>query len=359
MTAATALVTANTPSAELAEEAVAEALAKAGLTQARAILLFLTPEFSRQAQAAITAAARRAQCLQVAGSIANGVLTEQGWTLDRPAAAALVLGGGCTLTPREHADTPLLGLASATPSADWLAVAPRFGALFDNSFSGNATASSLWQQGRLSATPHGSLHLSCSEIDIGISTGLKPLGEAQRIGKSAGFELEMLSHQPAARSLLRVLPPEMREAPERHLHHFSALLFDAPPQAGDAGRAVAIIDITSSDAVTLGERIQPDQYLAWAIRQPLAAEADMRDSVSRLAVTQPSFALMFSCIGRGPFFYGGEDRDLMILRERFPGLPILGAYGSGQLAPRISAGKNATQTLHNAVVTALIGQHAD
>ena len=73
----------------------------------------------------------------------------------------------------------------------------------------------------------------------------------------------------------------------------------------------------------------------------------MRDTVAGLAVTTPAFALMFSCIGRGPFFYGGEDRDLLALRERFPDLPILGVYGSGQLAP--------TQQLHNAVVTALIG----
>ena len=359
MTTATALVTANTPCAELAEEAVAEALNKAGLTQAQAILLFLTPEFSRHAQTAVTAAARRGRCLQVAGGIANGVLTEQGWTLDRPAAAALVLGDGCTLTPCEQAETPMLSLASAMPSITWLAAAPRFGALFDNSFSANATASSLWQQGRLSAVPHCSLQLSSSKIDIGISTGLKPLGEAQRIGKSAGFELEILGDQPAARSLVRALPAEMRAAPRRHVHHLSALLFDAPPQAGVTGLTVAIIDITHSDAVTLGERIQPGQYLTWAIRQPLATEADMRDSVSRLAVTQPSFALMFSCIGRGPFFYGGEDRDLMILHERFPDLPILGAYGNGQLAPCVSAGKNSTQTLHNAVVTALIGQRTD
>ena len=81
----------------------------------------------------------------------------------------------------------------------------------------------------------------------------------------------------------------------------------------------------------------------------------MRDTVAGLTVAKPEFALMFSCIGRGPFFYGGEDRDLLALRERFPGLPILGTYGSGQLAPFLSTGKRATQQLHNTVVTALIG----
>ena len=81
MSAATALVTANAPDAQLAEEAVAQALATAGLTQASAVLLFLTPGFSRHAQAAATAAARRARCLQVAGGIAPGILTQDGWAV--------------------------------------------------------------------------------------------------------------------------------------------------------------------------------------------------------------------------------------------------------------------------------------
>ena len=347
MNAATALVTANTPDPQLAGEAVATALAKAGLTQASAVLLFLTPEFSRHAQAAVTAAARRAQCMQVAGGMAAGVLSEIGWALDRPAAAALVLGNRFTLTPCEHAETPLLSFAGASPTADWLGAAPRFGALFGNGFSGNAdaTTASLWQNSRLNAAPYSSLKLSGAEIDIGVSTGLKMLGAAQRIEHCTGFEITTLGNQPAARSLARALPPEMRETPARHLHHLSALIFDTSPSPGQTGRAVAIID--AAQAVTVAEHVRPGQYLAWAIRQPLAAEASMRDTVAGLAVTTPAFALMFSCIGRGPFFYGGEDRDLLALRERFPDLPILGVYGSGQLAP--------TQQLHNAVVTALIG----
>ena len=113
MTLATALVSANAAHARLAEEAVAAALDKAGLARANAVLLFLTPEFARCAQAAVTAAAHAAQCLQVAGGIAPGVLTEQGWVLDRPAAAALVFGDPFSLAPCAHADAPLLGLADA------------------------------------------------------------------------------------------------------------------------------------------------------------------------------------------------------------------------------------------------------
>jgi len=60
---------------------------------------------------------------------------------------------------------------------------------------------------------------------------------------------------------------------------------------------------------------------------------------------------MFSCIGRGPYFYGGEDRDLQALTSRFPGLPVLGLYGSNQIAPL-----NGGRLLHNGVVTALFSE---
>ena len=357
MPTATALVTANTPDPQLAEEAVATALVASGITHASAVLLFLTPEFARHAQAAVMAAARRAQCMQVAGGIAAGVFTESGWALDRPTAAALVLDDGFSLKPCGHANSPLLSLASTLPPSDWFTATPRFGSVFGDRFSANAAPEtpSLWQQGRLSIAPYFSLQLTGAEMDIGLSTGLKLLGKPQRIEQCNGFEVEMLGNQAATRHLIRALPSEVREAPAQHLHHLSAVLFDTAPGPGQTGRAVAVIDVANTQTVTIAERVRRGQYLAWAIRQPLAAEAEMRDTVAGLTVAKPDFALMFSCIGRGPFFYGGDDRDLQALRERFPGLPILGAYGNWQLAPFLSAGKRATQQLQNTVVTALIG----
>ena len=72
MPLATALVTANDPHPQLAEEAVRQAQARAGLTQATGVLLFLTPEFSRHAQPAVTAAARAALLCPNADIAARG-----------------------------------------------------------------------------------------------------------------------------------------------------------------------------------------------------------------------------------------------------------------------------------------------
>ena len=91
--------------------------------------------------------------------------------------------------------------------------------------------------------------------------------------------------------------------------------------------------------------------------QPLAAEQDMRQSLAAAVDPEkmPDFALMFSCLGRGPYFHDGDDREVDCLRERFPGLPLIGCYGTGQIAPSPAGGN---RLLQNAVVTALISTSA-
>src|SRR3970040_478621 len=83
---------------EHAEKAVKQALAKAGLELANAILLFLTPEYAANPEPALRAAARAGGCMQVVGCTGAGILTEDEWVLDSPGAAAMVLGGNVHLS---------------------------------------------------------------------------------------------------------------------------------------------------------------------------------------------------------------------------------------------------------------------
>ena len=123
-------------------------------------------------------------------------------------------------------------------------------------------------------------------------------------------------------------------------------------------RAIAIISINFDGSLTLAGRVAEGERLAWALRHPQTTAADMRRTVEALAEKQgtaprpPCGALIFSCIGRSPFFYGGEDCDLRAFTERFPGVPLIGMYGTGQIAPSNIASGNTE--FHNAVVTALI-----
>ena len=47
--------------------------------------------------------------------------------------------------------------------------------------------------------------------------------------------------------------------------------------------------------------------------------------------SKPDFGLLFSCIGRGPF-YDGIDHDLNIITQQLPNMPLLGFYGNGEIA---------------------------
>jgi small ligand-binding sensory domain FIST len=92
----------------------------------------------------------------------------------------------------------------------------------------------------------------------------------------------------------------------------------------------------------------------WAVRQPLAAERDMRLTIERLQQeldAPPDFGLLFPCMGRGPYFYGGVDRDLDLVKQHFPGMPLIGFYGNGEIGPL----DGTSQLLQYAAVLGLFG----
>lgn len=355
MTVATALVSGNDPLPQLAADAVSQALEKLrtkGVGHANSVLLYLTQDFSRQVQPALLAASRAAACTQVAGTVAAGLFTEAGWVLDRPAAAAMVFGGPFGLRPGRPGQEPLLSLASsASLPPEWAPLDnQRFGAVHLDTLA--SQPGPVWQQGRPTPDHRLSLALEGCHGVVGLSCGLRLLGPALPVGQVEGHEVRTLGGQPTLDSLQRLLPPELRQ--RKYLHQVTAVVAD-PGHALDRPesphcRLLPLLAPTPEGGVILAGRVAPGQSLAWAIRQPLAAEQDMRDTLATLTkqMPTPDFCLMFSCIGRGPYFYGGEDRDLLALKDRFPGLPLLGLYGSGQIAPEHDG-----RLLHNGVVAAL------
>jgi small ligand-binding sensory domain FIST len=337
--------------------------------------LFLSADFSRHAQRALTAVARAARCMQVAGGVAAGVFTEQGWALDRPAAAAMVFAGGLALGPpdavaraaeQDDAAVPriILSYAGGTPPAEWEAPPSRFG----GSFAGrDGRAEPLaWQQARLAA--HCSVRPLGVKVDSGVSRGWQLLGEPCPVGACRAYDVLTMAGQASLDHLLHVLPATHRDPETRFLAAVCAVVFDdhdacgaARPDAwqtafaAGAGRSIAVIAANADRSLTLAERLSPGQKLVWALRSPQAAADDMRRCVDRLAVAAPTplGAVVFSCIGRGPYFYDGEDRDVAILQGRFPGLPLIGVHGTGQIAAKPAGGN---RSLQNAVVTALLSK---
>jgi small ligand-binding sensory domain FIST len=325
----------------LAEHAVRNAMDQAGLEHPQAVLLYLSADFAQDPQPALTAAARATGCTQVAGCTAAGVFTDEDWVLDAPSAAALVLGDGAGLRPARSMESEGHELTLAAPNAldlHWLSGGGRrFGGV-----SGDATGRgpySVWGGGRVQAGGRCEMELTGASLKVGVSQGIRPLSRPQPIERVEGHDVRRVGGQDALASLARELPLSQR-APERIPTHqlMAGVPYGEPEHALEEGRfhLLPVVAANPMDkSVTVAGHLATGMDLFWAMRLPQAAEHDMATMLSRLSdyrTDTPAFGLMFPCMGRGPYFYGGEDRDLRVLKRRFPGMPFAGFYGNGEIA---------------------------
>ena len=331
MRAGSAVAAGDLLPAGLAEQAVRAALERAGLERAARVLLFLTRDCARQAPAAVRAAAGAAGTLDVTGCTAWGVVADGGAVFEGPAAAALVLDsapmvgtGGQRLFFSGHGTLPP---AIASDGA-------RAGLVDEDAV--------VWAHGRCAIERSIDVTLDGIAARIVRSSGLRALSPATAVEAAELLDLHRLGGQPALAHLRRHLPAALRADPP--LHRIVAVTDNDAP-------ALPILAAGVDGTLTLAEALHPGQRVTWALRSPLGAELDMRGVLAAAVDREkpPVFALFFSCLGRGPLFYGGEDRDLAVFREAFPGIPVAGAYGSGQIA----SGTGGCRLFRNSVVTLL------
>lgn len=341
MNVATGLATGHSATENLARQAVDSAMQKAGITHAGSVLLFLTPEFARDPQPALRAAAKASNCMQIIGCSAAGIFTEQEWVLDAPATAAMVFGNGVSLLPASSVSNDTLILSLAAPSAintTWIsAQGKRFGGV-----SGDATGQGpfkVWCGGKVADSGRCETVVTGAQGMVGVSQGIRALNQPLEITQVSGYDVITLMQQPALNILSRELPLEVRDLDRIPLHQLMAgVTFGEPSTAIAEGRyrLTPIISANADDqSVTLSSRLAMGERLFWALRQPLAAERDMRLTLDRMQKNMssaPGFGLFFPCMGRGPYFYGGVDRDLDLVKQRFPGMPLIGFYGNGEIA---------------------------
>lgn len=335
MKVATALRKGRKATSELATLAVQEAMNKADLDVAHSVLLFLTSNFARDPEPALLAAARAANCMQVAGCTALGVFTEEDWILDAPAAAVMVFGGGdCPIPSVDDAATWRLTLAA--PSAietAWLHEPyRRFGGV-----SGDATGKGpykVWGGSRLAPEGRVELPVRGEGLHIGVSRGITALC-APVPTRVRGHDVESVEGIPSLVHLARQLPKDLADDAVFPLHLLMAGITWGDPDTAIAESRFHLLPLLGIDMaerrVSLANELEGELHLFWALRQPDAAERDMAGMLDRLACPHPEYGLCFACIGRGPAFFGGKDRDIASIVRRFPGMPLLGFYGNGEI----------------------------
>jgi len=339
MKVATSIVLGKEASADLAAKAVTNAMQKADISIANSVLLLLTSEFAGNPHEAIKAAAKAANCMQVIGCSATGIFTEEDWVLDAPAAAAMVFGGSVSLElpNRNISNQPLLTLTAPNAiNSIWLNNSnQRYGGV-----SGDAIGQgpfSVWQNAKGEVSGYVEAFFSGVKVATGTSHGVQLLTQPQQIQETVQFDLLQLNHLAPLNGLQKAWKSHSKSDEAVPLHLVIALYADSAEAitAGNFNQTTIISCDEANGSITLAHPLQAGQFLSWSLRATAAAEADitiLSDSLTGELGCQPDFGLMFSCLGRGPYFYNGVDRDLNVITKAFPDMPILGFYGNGEIA---------------------------
>lgn len=324
------------------ERAVSAAMERAGFEPVRGVFLFLTDDHLPRLQSALRSAARVSRCTEIFGCNAMGVFTDEDWTVDSSGAAALVVGNGASLGlgGDGDGDNPLISLATpGGATLEWLDdPVLRLGAIASDG-SGRGPFQ-VWSHGRVGDGGTVQCGLEGVRLRTAVAQGVRPLTAPLEVAEAHGFNLVKLGKYPALNVLINSLPPAIREMERIPLHMLMCgITIGDPENAIDEGRFRLdhIVAANPEDySVTLADELHKGQCLFWALRDRLAAQREMERVLDRSLTavgSMPEFALMFSCLGRGPTFYGGSDRDIEALRSRCPGMPFIGFYGNGEIAP--------------------------
>jgi small ligand-binding sensory domain FIST len=337
---ATGLAIGKIASADLAANAVESAMLKANIHAPSSVLLFLTSEFAADPQSAIKAAAKAASCTQIIGCSATGIFTEEDWVIDSPAAAAMVFSDLNFGYSNENNDDLLLTLTAPNAiNTTWLNTAGvRFGGV-----SGDALGQgqfSVWQNGKGNTQGYCEVTLENTCAAVGASHGLQLISAPRRITKCNGNDLLSLANIPALNTLFSACKKQDISIANDDIPYHQLMAVHASKasqiERGDFNLASLIIASEDAESITLTKALKEGDWLSWAIRDIDAAQIDIVKTASMLRRqldSEPAFGLLFSCLGRGPYFYNGQDQDLALIKTLFPDLPLIGFYGNGEIAP--------------------------
>ncbi|MBA3696094.1 MAG: FIST C-terminal domain-containing protein [Methylotenera sp.] len=339
MKVASSIVIGKHPTADLAALAVAQAMKKADITIANSVLLLLTSEFAGAPQATIRAAAKTANCIKIMGCSATGIFTEDDWVIDAPAAAAMVFGDDVVLQlPSPYSQSqPIFTLSAPNAiNSTWL----NNGNIRYGGVSGDAIGHgpfSVWQNAKGDVTGYVEAVFKGAKVATKASHGLQLLTPPQRIEQVQGYDILALDKQKPLNSLQQSWKMHSKSDEPVPLHMVMAVYADEPESIanGNYYQTNLISHDDDNDSVTLARTLKPGTYLSWGLRNPLIAEADLTLVTHQLLHelgSKADFGLLFSCLGRGPYFYGGVDRDLKVLTAQLPSVPLIGFYGNGEIA---------------------------
>lgn len=324
-------------SPDVASKALQHALGKRGVLTLSGhwrIWLLLTPHFQHCIAACVDRVARESGSLNVVGCLANGVFSDDDWSLDSPGAVVLL-----EPSPVRSARWRLTLAAPNALEGDW----KTDGKLRLGGIAGDATGSGpycLWQGRHISA---GRIDLPSRQPRWLLADGFTPDGPRHRVSASRGLSISGLNGMPALPQLTHWLKPEASGSRWQ-----GARWQDA---AGSSSRWLPLIGREhATNAILLAGETSPGDQLTWGHQDAnLATERLQRGLARMFGKRKPAYALAFASQHGGAYAGSGTDPFWQAMRTSLAGVPFAGFYGNGQLAPLAKG----LQVLDNSVLVVL------
>lgn len=179
------------------------------------------------------------------------------------------------------------------------------------------------------------------EIDPIVAQGCRPIGQPLFVTRHEGNRIDELDGKPAVellRALFAGLEPRDREL-------FRNSLFVGIVMRGDQTEYLQgdflIRNLVGMDpeggAIAVAADLSQAHVIQFHLRDARTSAQDLDACLTRYAraarATDPSGALLFSCLGRGEGLYGEPDHDSRLFASRLGELPLGGFFCNGEIGP--------------------------
>lgn len=172
-------------------------------------------------------------------------------------------------------------------------------------------------------------------VVVGLTQGCSPIGPMRTITECTGNVVIALDGRPA----IEVLKEDVGEVLSRNLRRVAGYVHAGLPVDGSDRGDYTVRNLLGIDTargwLSIGAEINVKDRMMFVRRDPNRAQADLRrmvKDVRKRANGSARGALYFSCVGRGPRMFGGDNAELEVLREELGDMPIAGFYANGEIS---------------------------
>ena len=178
-------------------------------------------------------------------------------------------------------------------------------------------------------------------LDPIVAQGARPIGKPMIATRSEEHVIYELDGSPAVQVLDHLMRSVSKE--DRELFRRSPMIGLAlGAEGGNTGsgdflvRNLLGVD-RSTGRIGINARLGENQEIRFHVRDAEASRRELDGLLTQYRLreleTQAAGVLMFSCLGRGSYFFGEKDHDAGLLTDHMGDLPMAGFFCNGELGP--------------------------